>query len=472
MTFVQSELARRLAFYHVCFGALLIGLSIILGAFDRSQNILARGFILGGLLLVGFVGSLLLVRLSVVNPLRRIDTGLRRYLRGRRDQRLRIDAWGELSDVSDTMDEILRLLNQESEDLQSELRDIGVRSGLLTTVLESMVDGIMVTDSRLHVLFANPVSARLLDFQVERAAGRPLVEVGRNSRITNLVSEVMENGQTRQTETEIPRTRKTVKAIVTPLPEGFADGCVLMLHDVTELRRLERMRQEFVGNVSHELKTPLTSIQAYAETLLDGDVDDAECRRRFLRQILDQADRQHSQIRDLLTLSRIESGAAALELQPVWIKEAIVRCLESQREVAIKSGVKLILDPESPDCQSLLDTREFQTILENLVSNAIKYSDPDGEVRLWLELHEAEVLLHVEDDGEGIAADHLSRVFERFYRTDRARSRDKGGTGLGLSIVKHLVQAMNGSVHAESTVGQGSRFTVRLPVLIESIGDS
>jgi two-component system phosphate regulon sensor histidine kinase PhoR len=254
------------------------------------------------------------------------------------------------------------------------------------------------------------------------------------------------------------------------LPGELApSGAVLVVQDVTELRRLERLRQDFVANVSHELKTPLSVIKACVEALIDGAVEDPEARRPFLDQVADQSERLHALILDLLSLARIESGEALLDFQPVLLDEVVHDCLDRHRPRVEAKQLQLeAVPPPSEGLAVLADDEALGQILDNLVDNAVKYTPPGGRVRVrWFPSGE-QVALEVEDTGPGIAARDLPRIFERFFRVDRARSRQLGGTGLGLAIVKHLAQAMHGSVRAASTLGEGTTFTVCLPRAVGS----
>jgi two-component system phosphate regulon sensor histidine kinase PhoR len=249
-------------------------------------------------------------------------------------------------------------------------------------------------------------------------------------------------------------------------------GIVLVFHDTSDLRRLERLRQEFVANVSHELKTPLSVITACVETLIDGAVDDQENRGRFLERIAEQAERLHNLILDLLSLARIESETEAFAMQAVSLEKVVGACLERHRTLADAKNQQLEAQPPAADAahpspvqassvQAWADDEAIRQILDNLVDNALKYTPTGGTVRVRWGREGDHVFLQVEDTGIGISEAELPRIFERFYRVDKARSRELGGTGLGLSIVKHLAQAMQGSVSAKSKVGEGTTFTVR-----------
>ncbi len=254
--------------------------------------------------------------------------------------------------------------------------------------------------------------------------------------------------------------------------EGRPIGAVIVLNDVTDFRKLENIRRDFVANVSHELKTPVTSIKGFVETLLDGAMDDPVDSDRFLRIIAKQADRLHAIIEDLLALSKIEQAedAEALALTPVPLKQlldsAAATCQSSARDRQIE--VRLECPPE---LYVQVNPLLFEQVLVNLMDNAIKYSETEHQVNVVAAAVAGEVTISVSDQGCGIADEHLSRIFERFYRVDRARSRKLGGTGLGLAIVKHIVQAHHGRVTVESTVGVGSTFTIHLPQPAESAED-
>jgi two-component system phosphate regulon sensor histidine kinase PhoR len=251
----------------------------------------------------------------------------------------------------------------------------------------------------------------------------------------------------------------------TPLPGSPPAGAVLVFHDVTELRRLERMRQDFVANVSHELKTPLASIKAYTETLLDWALHDENVNTRFLKRIEEQAERLNQLILDLLSLARLESGQEVYEHKPLALAPLVGSCIESHRGRAEARNLCLSLDLGPLDDETLImaDEEAIRQILDNLIDNAIKYTPEGGSVRVTCRMGGELVALEVADTGIGIPRDDLPRVFERFYRVDKARSRELGGTGLGLSIVKHLVQSIGGQITVDSRVGEGTRFTVQLP---------
>ena len=341
-----------------------------------------------------------------------------------------------------------------------------------------MIEAVIAVDDRQRVLFANDAAGRLLSFLPEAAVGRPLLEAVRHHSLHQATAEALaawpgggraapgqQNGQppTRRLEITLgtlpPRILSTH---VARLPGEPCPGVVVVLDDVTELRRLENLRRDFVANVSHELKTPLSSIKAYAETLLSGALEDKEHRRQFVARIDEQADRLHQLIQDLLSLARIESGVEVHQIVPVPLAELMSECLAHHAPAAEAKQITLSSESPAPSVCVAADYEGLREILDNLVDNAIKYTPNGGSVTIGTRHDDGHVLIDVRDTGIGIAAEDQLRVFERFYRVDRARSRELGGTGLGLSIVKHLVQAFGGSVSLNSAPGEGSTFTVRL----------
>jgi two-component system phosphate regulon sensor histidine kinase PhoR len=255
-----------------------------------------------------------------------------------------------------------------------------------------------------------------------------------------------------------------------PLPGTAPTGAVFVFHDVTELRRLERMRQDFVANASHELKTPLASIKAYTETLMDWALYDETVNARFLKRIDEQAERLNQLILDLLSLARIESGQEAFKHGPLFLVPVLESCVESHRGRAESKNLSLTFLSGSlqEDSMVLADEEAIRQIVDNLVDNAIKYTPEGGSVCVTCYSDQNMASVEVADSGIGIPRAELSRIFERFYRVDKARSRELGGTGLGLSIVKHLMQSIGGQIDVTSRVGSGSKFTIHLPRCLQA----
>gem|GEM_PF-342835 len=345
---------------------------------------------------------------------------------------------------------------------RSRISELELATGFLETVLEAMVEGVLVVDTQQKVAFANQAAISLLGAE-SATVGRPVLEVVRHPNVDQTLRRVESGDDQIHTEFELRGEQRILSLYATRLRGNVSGGAMLVLQDITDLRRLENLRKEFVSNVSHELKTPLAGIQAYAETLLSGAIDDPEACQRFVTRIQEQGDRLHDLVQDLLQLGRIEAGQEAFQLERVSVAEAILSSVDSQQPVATGKQITIELQSPSTDLFARADRKGLQTILNNLIGNAVKYTPESGEVRIHWSSSGNQIQIDVADSGVGIASEHLPRIFERFYRVDEARSRDIGGTGLGLSIVKHLVNEFGGSIDVESTPGEGSTFSVRLP---------
>lgn len=334
----------------------------------------------------------------------------------------------------------------------------------LRAILSGMVEGVVALDAQQRILFANERASQLLEFGTVPVVGRRLWEVVRQRGVQQLVSQALADAKPQRADLDWKGPAdKSLAVHAAPLPRSPSRGVVLVLHDITELRRLERLRQEFIANVSHELKTPLAVIVACVETLLDGAIDDLEHRKTFLEQISEQAQRLHALVLDMLSLARLETGTEVFEAQPVPLPPLIAQCLERHRARADAKQQQLEALPGDDSATAWADEEAVSHILDNLVDNAVKYTPEGGRITVRCFAADGQVGLEVADNGIGIAERDLTRIFERFFRVDKARSRELGGTGLGLSIVKHMVQALHGSISAVSQMGRGSTFTVRLP---------
>jgi len=295
--------------------------------------------------------------------------------------------------------------------------------------------------------------------------GRPVVEVIPNADLLGLLEQARTASTTVSNEVVIGslRTRNFAVTITPIRADDTLSGLVMVLHDITEIRRLERARRDLVANVSHEFKTPLTAIRGFAETLLDGALADSQNNRRFLRIICDHAERLSRLTDDLLKLSQIEAGKLELKRRPVSIRPLIEPCLETIRLNAEEKNLAVECDC-SPDLPLVHgDPPAVQQAIQNLLDNAVRYTPRGGRIAVAARVHDSYVAVSVSDTGPGIPASEQTRIFERFYRTDAARSREAGGTGLGLSIAKHLVEAHGGRIEIRSEVGHGSTFTIYLP---------
>ncbi|MBX9682002.1 MAG: cell wall metabolism sensor histidine kinase WalK [Gemmataceae bacterium] len=362
---------------------------------------------------------------------------------------------------------LARTFNHMSERLAAQFAQIEEDRHQLRTVLSSMVEGVIAIDSEQRILFANDRVGRLLEMPVAQAIGKPFWELLRHRPLQTLVREALQDEaiQVRELHWATPGQRSFL-VHVARLPGTPPRGAVLVLHDTTDLRRLERLRQEFVANVSHELKTPLAVIQASVETLIDGAAEDPTVRTPFLHRIADQSERLKNLIFDMLRLARVESETEAYSFETVDVALLVEDSMDRHRSLAVAKRQTFEAIPPGPDTPPLeawADQEAMDQIVNNLVDNAVKYTPEGGTIRVRWHGEGEYAVIEVEDTGIGIPEKDLPRIFERFYRVDKARSRELGGTGLGLAIVKHLAQANHGSVTARSEVGKGSTFTVRLP---------
>ena len=318
-------------------------------------------------------------------------------------------------------------------------------------------------DENRRILLANPVITPLLNQPASESIGKPIWEVLRHRELNELLDRAFQNGRGEKRELSFGSGPHLFEVRATPLKGGPGTGVVLTFHDVTPLRRLENLRKDFVANVSHELKTPLTALRAALETLLDGALEDPAHARDFLQTAQEQTERLQRLIEDLLTLSRLEHPTAPRSPAACVFQEIGGRVLKALEPIAQKEGVSLTAEfPDSP-LSPPMAADELTQILFNLVDNAIKFNRRDGRVTLRGKQGDGNIVIEVEDTGVGIPAEDQARVFERFYRVDKARTRERGGTGLGLAIVKHLVENRGGTVTVFSIPGKGSAFTVCLP---------
>jgi two-component system phosphate regulon sensor histidine kinase PhoR len=328
-----------------------------------------------------------------------------------------------------------------------------------------MTEGLLVVDHEMRVSFCNNVFARTITRLGAPQQGAPVLSVIRDPSLIDLIKRVIESGQPATAHSQISAAPgRSFQIRGAPLTTPAATGAVVLLLDTTEMERLERIRKDFVANVSHELRTPLAAIRGYAETLLEGALDDVANRQKFVEVILAQANRLNNIASDLLALSDLESGARP-PTAPLSIAEMVDTALQTlQAEAAIR-GVQLIRGNVPEGLKARGNKTRLEQVLINLVDNAVKFNRAGGTVRVDAEGGENGCArVTITDSGIGIPSTDLSRVFERFYRVDKGRSREVGGTGLGLSIVKHAMEQMNGSVTVESSLGRGSKFTISLPL--------
>ncbi|NNJ24967.1 sensor histidine kinase [Alienimonas chondri] len=367
----------------------------------------------------------------------------------------------------------VRAVFERKNQLDAALFELTEDRDRLFAALEGMSEGVLAVDRDERLLLVNRAAAALLRLPRGDLKGRPVWEVVRRSAVTDACETVLSGEGRYDAEFEVEHATLALRA--DPLPgvaalKGAA-GVVLQIRDVTELRRLESVRRDFVSNVSHELKTPIAAISALAETLLDGPLEGPPIARRFLADIEGHADRLHDLVVDVIRLARVESGRDVFDVRRLPVGPVVEDVLRGLRAAATKAEVRLSAVPPPQPAYVRADADALATVLDNLLTNALRHTPPGGRVTVdWNSDAGSEVgedgptvKLRVIDTGEGIPAEHLGRVFQRFHRVDPARSREKGGTGLGLAIVKQMLAVFDGSVAVESVVGEGATFTVTLP---------
>jgi two-component system, OmpR family, phosphate regulon sensor histidine kinase PhoR len=368
---------------------------------------------------------------------------------------------------SEEMSALAEAMNRMAEQLRERLVTITSQRNELEAVLYGMMEAVLVVDTDERIIRMNKAAEKLFQVDADAALGRTLQEAVRNADLQRFVERTLSGTGSEEGDLEVPgepdRFIQAHGSILNDV-EGGCMGAVVVLNDVTRLKTLETIRKDFVANVSHELKTPVTSIKGFLETLMDGAIKEPKNAERFLDIMMKQTDRLSMIIEDLLSLSRIEQaseeGSILLEKSsPADVIETVKKaCWERAKE----KGIALVSECDSSIAVGMNPTL-LEQALSNLVDNAVKYSDPQRTVKITCAGSDNEVVIRVEDQGRGIAKEHQARIFERFYRVDKARSRQVGGTGLGLAIVKHIVNAHGGVVTVESTPEQGSTFSIHLP---------
>lgn len=372
---------------------------------------------------------------------------------GARQQRIAVATTDEIGGLAGS-------LNRMAEDLEQAVTTLATERDRFAAVLEGLADAILALDTEQRIILVNRAALTLLDL-TEPPLGRTLLETIRVPLLPDLVAQA-QDGTPSTTEFDLP-TATTRRVLASVTPQQLTGGSVIVLHDVTELRRLETIRRDFVTNVSHELRTPVSVIRANAETLLLSAPDNAPDTREFLEALLRQADRLARIVADLLELAQIEADQYPLHLEPVLIAPAVQRALEVVDQERKAKGLSLEL-AVAPDLSAQADADALDQIIINLLDNAVKYMLAGGHLSIRGRAQPRHVRIEVADDGPGLAPHHRDRIFERFYRVDTGRSREQGGTGLGLAIVKHLALAMHGEVGVEAATPRGSIFWVTLPL--------
>jgi len=365
----------------------------------------------------------------------------------------------------DALEALAASLNDSASRLDRAIRTLTEERNLSSAILASMVEGVAVVNSNERLLFANDGFAGILELDAPPKSGSSLVEIVRQTELIEAVRAVVAGAPRVEVEISTGTLRQRIFAVTVASVRAMeTSGAVIVLHDITDLRKLERIRRDFVANVSHEFKTPLTAIQGFAETLLAGAMDDPQNRIRFLQIILEHSRRLARLTDDLLELSKMDADRLDLELHRLSVSQFVQSCMETTQRSAQEKNLYVSVDLQGSLPDIAADRRRLAEVLQNLLDNAIQYTPSGGKIKVSAVSDGEEVTFTVSDTGIGIPKVDQPRIFERFYRVDVARSREVGGTGLGLSIAKHLVEAHGGRIWVDSEVGQGSHFHFTVPV--------
>jgi two-component system phosphate regulon sensor histidine kinase PhoR len=441
----------------VGFVRLSVPLSEIQALLSRLQQTL-----IGAALFITVIAILLAIWLVglVLRPLRRLTEFV---------EQVSIDKLGEtvnpgraLESFPDEVGQLALAFDAMTTHLDRQVGALETERTKFASVLGVMTDGLVIVDEKGIVQLINPAAEHMFNTSQANALGRSLIEVVRNHQLVEAWQSCQLSGESQYTIIEMSTHKLYLQAVLSPLGEHLPGSILLLLQDLTRLRRLETVRQDFISNVSHELRTPLASLKALTETLLEGALDEPPTARRFLTQMETEVDALSLMVSELLELSRIESGRVPIKLEPVHPCDLIEQSVERLRLQAERSGLEIQIECSDDLPMILADSSRLEQVLVNLLHNAIKFTPEQGKIRVSAVQKQDEVLFAVEDTGVGIPPADLTRIFERFYKADRARS--GGGTGLGLAIARHMLDAHDGRIWVESKEGQGSTFFFTIPL--------
>ncbi len=414
-----------------------------------------------GVISVVFAAIALVAWRKWIAPWRNIDQLVRQIAHGERPRTFLVDGGTRARRIGLALENVLR--RQEQLDQQIAGRESGTQ-----TILGAMHDGLLVVDVGRHITLMNRTFENLFELR-DGAVGAPLLESVRHATLDRLIAETLRTGKPMQSElmlTDSKTNERHVEVSAVPMKDDadVTTGAVVLFHDITELKRIDQIRRDFVANVSHELRTPLSILRGYIETLLDNPKIPGEELARILQIMERHSKRLGLLVDDLLSLAQLESSSANLEIGEVHLRELFDNVIRDWKQGLATKNLTVIVDlaPDMPPIRA--DETRLQEVLYNLLENAVKYSPENGEIRLQAARRGSEIVVSVSDNGIGISKGDLPRIFERFYRADKARGRELGGTGLGLAIVKHIVQLHGGRAEAESEPGQGTTVRVFLPM--------
>ncbi len=437
----------------------VVRVALPLDAIDREASSLTRTMLVAALLtFLATVLVMILVTSRITRPIRELSQAVTRMGQG--------DLGARASAVrSDEIGQLGRAFNGMAEQLQERITLYEEEQARLSAVLEHMADGVVMTSTSGQVSLINPAACRLLGTTREEAVGRTYMQIVRHHEISDLWQLSRETGSEQEEAIELLSQGLYLRVIVTPVADTDGLGNMVILQDLTAMRQVNRLRRDFVSNASHELRTPIASLKALVETLRDGAIDDPPAAKRFLGRMEVEVDSLAQMAEELLQLTRIETEGERLSKAPVAVVDLISPAVDHLKPQAERAGVSLGMELPPGLEPVTVDADRVRQVVTNLVHNAIKFTDPGGSVVVSAGRVGREMVISVQDTGIGISPEDLPRIFERFYKTDRART--SGGTGLGLAIAQHVVQAHSGRIWAESTPGKGSVFSFTLPLGVQ-----
>ena len=429
-------------------------ISLPLTEINEALGYISRTIIIGASI-AAIIAILVAIQIArtTTKPVKKLTQVSRKIAEGEFDQRIQVTSRDELGELAGAFNQMAAKLKEMVSLLSSE-RD------KMTAILSNMADGILVVDGEGRVAMINRAAEKMLQYAADTALGHTFIEVVYDHEINDILQRCLGTGEQQIGLVEIERGKRYLRVIATPIIGQ--PGCVVLLQDLTEFRHLETIRRDFIANISHELRTPTAALKILAETLYEGAIDDPTVARGFLNKINIETDRLAQMINELSELSRIESGETPLRLEPIDAGEMLAVVVERLKAQADRAGLSLAIDVPSGLPKMQADKEQVEQVIVNLLHNAIKFTPPGGDIALSAKAEGDNILISVTDTGVGIPTDDLPRIFERFYKADKARA--GGGTGLGLAIAKHIIESHDGKIWAESVEGKGTTLNFTLPL--------
>lgn len=431
---------------------------------DQLENQLTQSvfiFSFVSIVLASFIALHLTNRVS--RPLKQIETVINHISEGDYSEYYKGMDYPEIMALGQTV-------NKLADNLEEKNRTILQSNERLSALLDRLIVGVVLLDSEQRIEMMNPAVYQILGID-ENLLGRSFLEMSKSYGLVQIIQQTYQKKKNRNEEIYIYYPNERILDVNTMVvPDAKGNQVIVLLYDITEIRRLEKVRTDFVANASHELRTPVTALKGFSEVLLDGALDDPDRLRQFLEIIYKESKRLEILVNDILELSRVEQKQVPMKREWISLNETVETCFKIIKPQAAAKGLKLrLLSNNADPIRFIGDQSRLEQILNNLIYNAVNYTDKGGKISVLLEETEDEIVFHVADTGIGIPEESIERLFERFYRVDKGRSRNSGGTGLGLSIVRYLVQNMGGTISVKSTLGLGSTFTVHLPKVVEEL---